>query len=241
MGIDPNSIDSMVVEKISGTVRHTERKLADLIARCESGDFIIVSELSRVSRSLSDLYSIVTECCDKGITLIQAKDGVQIENNTISGKAILFALGLAAEIEVMNIRQRTQMALDSKKAQIAENGYYIIQKGDNKGQASDKLGRPPGPDGTYDMSAAVEASVKKRQERANEWRESSVGYNSVKRWLGQGMSRQWILAEFNAQHKTNPENYSTREGKPLSRGVLCKWIKEMGGQMAVIMEEAKSR
>lgn len=236
MGIDPYSIDSMVVEKISGTVNHAERKLADLIAQCESGDFIIVSELSRISRSLADLYAIVTECCDKGISLIQAKDGVTIENNTISGKAILFALGLAAEIEVMNIRQRTQMALSSRQQRLKEQGEFISKSG----RVCTKLGRPADENGNYDMTAATEASVNARQAKSKQWRKTSVGYASVRRWLGQGQSRRWILEEFNAHHKQDPDNYSTPKGKPLDKGTLSKWIKEMGGQIGVIMAEATS-
>lgn len=105
-----------VIEKVSGTVNHTERKLNDVLGMCKEGDTIYISELSRLGRSMNDLFSIVSYCGDKGITIIQCKDGTIIENKSIGGKALLFALSLAAEIEVDNIRQRTRMGLAARKA-----------------------------------------------------------------------------------------------------------------------------
>ena len=231
-GINPDSVHAVIVEKISGTVDHTERKLADLIARCESGDIIVVSELSRLGRNMSDLFAIVTECCNKGIRIIQAKDGSAIENQSIAGQALLFALGLAAEIEVKNIRQRTQMGLDVRKEWLKEQGEFISKSG----RVCTHLGREKG----CDITPAIEASAKSRKYKSEQWRNTSVGYAAVKRWLGQGKSRREILDEFNFQHQMQPDVYCTREGKPLTRAILCKWVKEMGGQMDLIMEVARS-
>lgn len=111
-----------VSEKISGSVKHTERKLNELLKQCEKGSTIYISELSRLGRNMSDLFSIVTECSEKEITLIQCKDGTMIENKSIGGKALLFALSLAAEIELSNIRQRTKAGLDARKAKLLKIG-----------------------------------------------------------------------------------------------------------------------
>lgn len=102
--------------KISGTVKHTKRKLHELLESCDKGSVIYVSELSRLGRSMSDLFQIVGYAGEKDITLIQCKDGTVIENKSIGGKALLFALSLAAEIEVENIRQRTKAGLAAKRA-----------------------------------------------------------------------------------------------------------------------------
>lgn len=111
-----------VQEKISGTVKHTKRKLHELLELCEKGSTIYISELSRLGRSMNDLFSIVSYADEKGITLIQCKDGTIIENKSIGGKALLFALSLAAEIEVENIRQRTKMGLAAKRARNEQIG-----------------------------------------------------------------------------------------------------------------------
>lgn len=111
-----------VSEKISGSVKHTERKLNELLKQCEKGSTIYISELSRLGRNMTDLFSIVTECCERDITLIQCKDNTVIENKSIGGKALLFALSLASEIELANIRQRTKAGLEARKAKLKEIG-----------------------------------------------------------------------------------------------------------------------
>ena len=113
MGCNENI--EIISEKISGNVSYKDRELYTLINKCNSGDIIYVSELSRFGRSMSDLFALVSDCSNKGITLIQCKDGTVIEYNSIGGKAILFALSLAAEIELGNIRLRTREALRAKK------------------------------------------------------------------------------------------------------------------------------
>ena len=82
IGIDPASIDDIVKEKASGTIDAIERKLSDLLNICTSGDTIFTSEISRLSRTVSDTNKIVDLCCKRDISLIQCKDGVLIENNT---------------------------------------------------------------------------------------------------------------------------------------------------------------
>lgn len=113
-----NETDELVhvVEKVSGSVKHTERKLNELLKQCDKGSTIYISELSRLGRNMSDLFQIITEASEREITIVQAKDGTIIENKSIGGKALLFALSLAAEIELNNIRQRTKAGLDARKA-----------------------------------------------------------------------------------------------------------------------------
>lgn len=105
-----------VVEKVSGSVKHTERKLNELLKQCDKGSIIYISELSRLGRSMVDVFEIVNYAGEHDITIIQCKDGTSIENKSIGGKALLFALSLAAEIELANIRQRTMMGLAARKA-----------------------------------------------------------------------------------------------------------------------------
>lgn len=229
VGIEPQSVSAQVVEKVSGTIKHTDRKLSSLIDRCKQGDVIFVSELSRISRTMSDLFAIVTECAEKGVTIIQCKDGSTIENESIGGKALLFALSLAAEIEVSNIRQRTNMGLEVRKKRQANGKKWIS----NSGRECNRLGRPA--DGIdektgepyWDVSAMVEAAAQAKQEAKIRWKEGSSAYKWVKARVAEGMPRKEILRLFNEQHELNPEVYCTREGKPLSKGVLSKWCREM--------------
>ena len=219
VGIDPSTIESIVVEKISGTVKHTERKLASLIAKCVEGDVIYVSELSRLGRCMSDVFAIVTECCERGVTLIQAKDGSQIENKSIGGKALLFALGLAAEIEVQNIRQRTNMGLAVRREKLEKEGSFVSKAG----RVVTHFGRDKG----VNLDIARAASNKSKQDKAIAWRENSKGYQLVRTLLAKGVDRVQIIERFNELHEIDPENYSTPKGSPLSEFTLSKWANEI--------------
>ena len=220
--IDPKTgVDSETVEKVSGTVKHTERKLAELLAKCKPGDTIYVSELSRLARSMADMFNIATEASERGITLIQCKDGSQIENQTIGGKALLFALSLAAEIEVQNNHQRTQSAIDAIKKNIEQNGYHVAKY---SGKIITQLGSKKG----ADMSKAGKVSALHRIDEKIKWHEENKGYKWVMDHIAMGWSRQQVIDEFNRLHEENPEIFSTRGGTPLSKGILSRWIAESG-------------
>ena len=227
--IDPDKdIAQTVVEKISGTVNHNERKLSELLRKCKSGDTIYFSELSRLGRNMVDLNNIVNECCERGIILIQCKDGMKIENESIGGKALLFALSLAAEIEVNNIRQRTNMGLDVRKKRQAKGERWIS----NTGRECDRLGRPA--DGIdeqgrpyWDLSAANEASCIAKQEAAIRWREQSAAYKMVREWNAMRKTRNEMLSELQRLYELAPEKFGTPKGQCVTRSVLDRWCREM--------------
>ncbi|WP_290139258.1 hypothetical protein, partial [Paramuribaculum intestinale] len=107
--------------------------------------------------------------------------------------------------------------------QIAKHGYFIIENGPNAGQRCTYVGSQKG----HDTSKAREAAYQAAQDAKIRWMEESKGVQWVRAQIAKGKSRALILEEFNELHKQNPENYSTREGKPLSKGVLSKWCREM--------------
>lgn len=228
--IDPEkNVKQTLVEKVSGTVNHNERKLSALLRKCQSGDTIYFSELSRLGRNMVDLNNIVNECCERGIILIQCKDGMKIENESIGGKALLFALSLAAEIEVNNIRQRTNMGLDVRKKRQAKGERWIS----NTGRECDRLGRPA--DGIdkktgkpyWNLSAANEASCKSKQDAAIRWRENSAAYKMVREWAAMGKTRNEMLAELQKLYEHAPEKFGTPNGRCVTRSVLDRWCREM--------------
>lgn len=149
-----------VSEKISGSVKHTERKLNELLKQCEKGSTIYISELSRLGRNMTDLFSIVTECSDREITLIQCKDGTIIENKSIGGKALLFALSLASEIELANIRQRTKAGLAARKAKLLEIGGTTELWGSKNGN-TDRIK-------AINKAASISASNRREKARNNQ-------------------------------------------------------------------------
>lgn len=222
-GLDSSTIE-VTEEHISGTVKHTERKLYGLLMRCQSGDTIYVSELSRLGRNMSDLFQIVTTASDRGIKLVQCKDGSVIENESIGGKALLFALSLAAEIEVANIRQRTNMGLQARKELLAKDGYFISKSG----KVCTGLGNKKGWDAP---GSVIRAMTEARSEKAEQWKKQSAGYQWVKRQLEKGtMTRKEIVAEFNENRAHGMEGFCTSTGGPLTEAILCRWVKEIVGR-----------
>lgn len=93
-----------------------DRKLGGLIRRMKHGDTLIVTEISRLSRTLTDLMGIMGKCLEKGINLYTTKEGYSFDNS-INSKVLCFAFGLVAEIERNLISMRTKEALALRKAE----------------------------------------------------------------------------------------------------------------------------
>ena len=110
------SVDLFVMEAVSGKTKENDRKLGRLLKRLKRGDVLIVTEISRLSRTLTDIMSIVGELLAKGVHLHSVKDGY-IFDDTINSKVLLFAFGLVAEIERNLISMRTKEALELRRSQ----------------------------------------------------------------------------------------------------------------------------
>ena len=114
-----------VDEVVSGKVSWKKRKIAEVIESLGKGDNIIISELSRLGRSMLEIMELLSVSIQKGINIYALKGNWQL-NNSIQSKIVAMAYSLAAEIERDLISQRTKEALKFRK----DNGV--------------KLGRPIG-------------------------------------------------------------------------------------------------
>ena len=77
---------------------------------------LIVTEISRLSRTLTDIMAIMGKCLERGINLYTTKEGYSFDN-TINSKVLCFAFGLVAEIERNLISMRTREALALRRAE----------------------------------------------------------------------------------------------------------------------------
>lgn len=109
-------VDRWVMETISGKTDRNDRKLGRLIRSLKMGDTLIVTEISRLSRTLHEVMAIMGICLDKKVTVYSIKDGYAFDDS-INSKVLSFAFGLVAEIERNLISQRTKEALALKRAQ----------------------------------------------------------------------------------------------------------------------------
>ena len=115
-----------VEEIVSGKVSWKKRKIAEIIAEFKKGDTLIVSELSRLGRSMLECMEILSVAVEKGVRVYAVKGNWTLDSS-IQSKIVAMAFSMASEIERDLISQRTKEALRYKK----EQGI--------------KLGRPPGP------------------------------------------------------------------------------------------------
>lgn len=107
---------SFVEEKISGKISWRKRKIAGILDELQSGDSIIVSELSRLGRSMLECMEILSLALTKGVNIYSVKGNWKLDNS-IQSKIIAMAFSMAAEIERDLISQRTKEALRYKKEQ----------------------------------------------------------------------------------------------------------------------------
>ena len=103
-----------------------KRKIAGIIEELGAGDNLIVSELSRLGRSMLECMEILSIATEKKINLYAVKGNWQLDGS-IQSKIIAMAFSMAAEIERDLISQRTKEALAARK------------------RAGKPLGRPRGP------------------------------------------------------------------------------------------------
>lgn len=109
-------IDMWVSEIVSGKRKISGRKLGNIISKMKRGDTLIVSEVSRLSRTLTDIMTIMGKCSKKGINIHTTKEQYRFDDS-INSKILCFAFGLVAEIERNLISMRTKEALALRKSE----------------------------------------------------------------------------------------------------------------------------
>lgn len=110
------NIDKWVVEVVSGKKHVQGRKLGRLMKDMKKGDSIIVTEISRLSRSITDIMGIMGRCISKGVHIYTIKEKYRFDDS-INSKVLCFAFGLVAKIERNLISLRTKEALALRKAE----------------------------------------------------------------------------------------------------------------------------
>lgn len=109
------TIQKWKTETVSGTTNRNDRCLGSLIRKMQRDDILIVSEISRLSRTMLEIMAIFNACAERGIRFYSIKEGYQLDS-TMNSKIIGFAFSLAAEIERNLISSRTREALAHRKA-----------------------------------------------------------------------------------------------------------------------------
>ena len=115
------SIDKWVTEVVSGKRDVRLRKLGRVLKHLRRGDTLVITEVSRLSRSLTDIMEIMGICVKKGVNIYTTKEKYQFDNS-INSKVLCFAFGLVAEIVRNLISMRTKEALAARRADCVHLG-----------------------------------------------------------------------------------------------------------------------
>ena len=107
-------IRKWIEEKRSGTVDFHKRNLGKLIEQLNEGDTLVVTEISRLGRSLNMIFDIIKELQNKKVRVIAIKNNFDLnprKKNDITAQVLMFAFGLSAQIERDLISERTKQGL----------------------------------------------------------------------------------------------------------------------------------
>ena len=111
-GLTITGIESEIVSS-----RKQDRKIFTLIDSLKKGDVLLITELSRLGRSIIDISEITSKAIKKGIEIKIVDKASEIKeiNDSIQSQTLIFALGLSAQIERDFISERTKSALRQRR------------------------------------------------------------------------------------------------------------------------------
>lgn len=110
-------VDAFVEATASSRKTLKERGIEGLCAGMQAGDLVLVSELSRLGRSVGQIIQTVDDLVRKQIRFVAIKENIQLDGKQdIQSKAMVAMFGLFAEIERDLISERTREGLAAAKA-----------------------------------------------------------------------------------------------------------------------------
>jgi DNA invertase Pin-like site-specific DNA recombinase len=112
-------VDDFIEVEISSMKSQRERKIEELLSRLDSGDILIVTELSRLGRKMIEVLSLIERLNEKGVQLVFVTQPELSTNQNSALSSLLLAIyGYFAqtEREILSERTRNGMRASSNKA-----------------------------------------------------------------------------------------------------------------------------
>jgi len=160
-------IDEWVEVEVSSRKNMNDRHIPELVQGLKKGDKLIVSELSRLARSMRETHNIVHDIAKRKAHLHIIKQNLVMKGaNDMATKIYVNSFAMAAEIERDLISQRTKNGLARVKAE------------------GKKLGNPN-----------LKADNRKRIEKANAFAENLR--STIKSFIKDGFTQRQIVKELN--------------------------------------------
>jgi len=125
-------VDDWVEVEVSSRKNMHDRRIAELIQGLRKGDTLIVSESSRLARSMRETHNIVYDISKRKAHLHVIKQNLVMKGaNDMATKIYINSFAMAAEIERDLISQRTKNGLARVKAEGKKLGNPNL-KADNR-------------------------------------------------------------------------------------------------------------
>jgi DNA invertase Pin-like site-specific DNA recombinase len=111
------SIDEFVSAKASSQKSLAQRRINDLLIRLQPADVLLVSELSRLGRSVSQIIFLIEKLIAKQVRLVAIKEGIDLLGKAdLQTKVMITLFSLFAEIERDLISERTKEGVAKARA-----------------------------------------------------------------------------------------------------------------------------
>lgn len=229
--IDMESVADVIEEHVSGGKSYEDRKFKQLLAKSKPGDYIYAASTDRLGRNFIDMMRLMEDAKKRGVIIVACKQNLSLDDDNSMAKIVLAVTAIIDEDERKRIKHRTANKKAWQREQIAKQGFFIIENGENAGERCTYIGNPKKKDMSEAQKKALmgaqEAATQARIEEKIRWKESSTAYRWTMARVREGMPRREVVRLFNEQHKLNPDVYCTRKGKPLTEATLSIWCREM--------------
>lgn len=201
----------VMTDVYSGTKLKECKRLWEAIAYCKENDALLVIAKTDRFRNVREALEVMDAVGEGNLAFCD----VPIVNRMIL--TILFSVW---ESQAMMGRINTKIALNERRKELERNGYWISKTGNKRTH----FGREKGCDNSKAVATAARSVILAREE----WKQESVGYQWVRRQVLKGRPRAEIIAEFNENRALGINGFCSRRGGELSKGLLSRWIKDMG-------------
>ena len=183
------SIDRIEADEgVSGGKSYKDRKLFALIKEMKSGDCLIVSEVSRLGRSMVDLSNMIhCELKPRGVRLICINLGIDLDCSNLKtmDEMILNNFAFAAQLERELIQDRVKNALEARQ-----------KAGIRVGGTKENWGKNTGADRNQVVAKATKLAADSRTVSAKDNQENKAFREFMEDWIAIhgpiGWNTNWI-------------------------------------------------
>lgn len=126
-------VDRFISITVSSRKSIKERKIDQLLRELETQDTLIVSELSRMGRSVGEIITTVDTLVGRNIHFLSVKEGIRLGSQAdLQTKVLITMFALFADIERELISMRTKEGLAAARAKGKKLGRPKGRKGKSK-------------------------------------------------------------------------------------------------------------